>query len=59
MTHAYNSQTADSNVRALSARGLMKTTEVESTANLSVAGLETEVKKKQNERRSSYLDRTV
>ena len=36
LTHAYNTQIADSNTRALSARGLIKTAEVDSTANLSM-----------------------
>lgn len=35
LTHAYNSQIADSNTRALSSRGLIKTAEVESSASLS------------------------
>ena len=46
LTHAYNSHIEESNTRALSARGQIKTAEVESSASLSVTGLETDVKKK-------------
>lgn len=38
LTHAYNSQIADSNTRALSARGAIKTAEVESVATVSPRG---------------------
>ena len=37
----------------------MKTTEVESTANLSVAGLETEVKKKQKHKKERQINERV
>ena len=57
LTHAYNSHIADSNTRTLSARGLIKTAEVESSASLSVSGLETETKNKRNKKEKSINDK--
>ena len=57
LTHAYNSHIAESNTRALSARGQVKTAEVESAVTLSVQGLDTEKKKKKTE--TAKKDRAV
>ena len=52
LTHAYNSQIADSNTRALSARGLHRTAEVDSPGNLLVCVIEQRTKSKFKQNRT-------